>query len=115
MKLLAHLLACIAAIFLMQVMLPDLIQYDSAFVVVAAGLILWVVNTLVRPIIKLVTLPLTILTLGPFSLVINTMMVLLVDYLVPGINLSGFFAGLLLALIVSVLQVVIIKLFHEDR
>ncbi len=115
MKILAHMLACIAAIFLMQLILPDMIQYTSPLTVVTAGLILWGVNTLIRPIIKLIALPLTLLTLGLFSLVINTLMVLLVDYVVTGISLSGFVAAFILALIVSVLQVVIIKLFHEDR
>jgi putative membrane protein len=115
MKILAHMLACIAAIFLMQLILPDMIQYASPLTVVAAGLVLWAVNTLIRPVIKLVTLPLTLLTLGLFSLVVNTLMVLLVDYLVAGISLSGFPAAFILALLVSVLQIVIIKQFHEDR
>ena len=115
MKALAHLLACIAAIFLMQLLLPDWIEFSSPLTAVATGLVLWIVNTLVRPVVKLLTLPLTLLTLGLFSVVVNTLMVLLVDYLVPGIALNGFWAALVLALIVSVLQVVIIRLFHEDR
>jgi len=69
----------------------------------------------VRPVVKLLTLPLTLLTLGLFSLVVNTLMVLLVDSLVPGIALNGFWAAFVLALFVSVLQMVIIRLFHEDR
>lgn len=115
MKILAHMLACMAAIFLMQLILPDMIEYAAPLTAVAAGLVLWAVNTLIRPVIKLVTLPLTLLTLGLFSLVVNTLMVLLVDYLVPGISLSGFLAAFILALIVSVLQIVIYKLFKEDR
>lgn len=115
MKTLAHLIACIAAIFLMEAILPDMIQFASPWTVVAAGLLLWIVNTLIRPIIKLLTLPLTLLTLGLFSLVVNTLMVMLVDYLVPGVTMSGFWAWFVLALLVAVLQVVISRLFREDR
>ena len=90
-------------------------QYSEPRVVVADGLILWFVNTLIRPVIKLLTLPLTLLTLGLFSLVINTLLVMLVDALVGGISLSGFWAALILAVIVSVMQMVIGKLFRDKR
>ena len=115
MKILAHLLACIAAIFLMEVLLPDFVQYQSYLAVVAAGVLLWLVNSLVRPVVKLLTLPLTMVTLGLFSLVVNTLMVLLVDLLVPSISVNGFCAALLLALLVSVLHMLLVKLFREDR
>ena len=115
MKLLVNLIACIAAIFLMQILLPDMIQYSEPLVVVVAGLILWIVNTLIRPIIKILTLPLTLLTLGLFSLVINTLLVMLVDALVGGLSLSGFWAALILAVIVSVVQMAIGRLFREER
>lgn len=115
MKLLAHLLACMVGIFLMRVMLPDMIQYDSYVVAVAAGLILWLVDILVRPVVKLLTLPINILTLGLFTLVINALMVLLMDALVPSLKMSGFFAAMILAIMVSILQVVMIRIFREDH
>lgn len=115
MKLLAHLLACMVGIFLMRVMLPGMIQYDSYVVAVAAGLILWLVDILVRPVVKLLTLPINILTLGLFTLVINALMVLLMDALVPSLKMSGFFAAMILAIMVSILQVVMIRIFREDH
>lgn len=115
MKVLAHLLACIAAIFLLQLLLPDKVQYDEPMTAVLAGGILWLVNSLIRPIIKLVALPITLVTLGLFSLVINTLMVMLVDGLIQSISFGGFGPSFLLAIMVSVLQVVLKKTLKESR
>ena len=66
-----------------------------------AGLLLGVVNALVRPIIFILTLPLTILTLGLFLLVLNAGMVALVAWLLPGFHLyGGFRAALFTSIIV---------------
>lgn len=115
MKIVVNLLACIAAIFLVGYILPDQVQYANISVVLASGAILWLINTLIRPILKLIALPLTVLTLGLFSLVLNTLMVMLTDYLVPGISFGGFMPSLLLALMVSILQVILSKVFKEGK
>lgn len=115
MKIVINLVACIGAIFLMSYILTDQIVFDSPMAVIIAGTILWLVNTVVRPLIKLVTLPLTIITLGLFSLVINTLMVMLTDYIVPGVSLGGFWAALLLALVVSLLQVLLSGLYKDKK
>ena len=113
MKIIINLAACIGAIFLMSYVMADYIQFDTPMTVVITGTLLWLINSLVRPIIKLITLPLTILTLGLFSLVVNTLMVMLADALVSGISLGGFWPSLLLALVVSLLQVILSRLFKE--
>jgi putative membrane protein len=68
-----------------------------------AGLLLGVVNSVVRPLLIVITLPITIVTLGLFLLVINALMLLLVAALVRGFTLSGFwtafFAGAFIALL----------------
>jgi putative membrane protein len=61
----------------------------------------------VRPVIALLTLPITCLTLGLFHLVINALMFGLAAYLVPGVEVSGAVAVLLGALIVSVVGALI--------
>lgn len=113
MKILINLAACIGAIFLMSYVLSDQISFDSPIIVVVAGTILWLINGLVRPVIKLITLPLTLVTLGLFSLVINTLMVMLTDWLVPGIELGGFWPSFALALVVSLLQVILSRIFKD--
>jgi putative membrane protein len=80
----------------------DGIRFDSAGALWVSGLLLGLVNAVVRPILILLTLPLTVVTLGLFLLVINASMVLLVAWLVPGFMVAGFWTGLFLAVFLSV-------------
>ena len=71
--------------------------------ILAAG-ILGVVNAVIRPLVLLLTLPITIITLGLFTLVINAVMLQIVASLVPGFTIETFSAALVGALIVSVVS-----------
>lgn len=78
------------------------IRIDDASTLVLAGLLLGVVNAIVRPIAIILTLPITILTLGVFLLVVNTGMVALVAAMLPGFHIyGGFRAAFLTAVIVG--------------
>jgi putative membrane protein len=72
-----------------------------------SGLLLGIANTLIRPVLVLLTLPVTVLTLGLFLLVINGLMLMLVAWLVPGFTLAGFWPAVGIALFVSVISSVI--------
>jgi putative membrane protein len=78
------------------------IYIDTPGTLVLAGLLLGVVNAVIRPIAVILTLPFTVLTIGLFLLVVNAMMLGLVALLLPGFHLSGFWAAVLAALIVSI-------------
>jgi putative membrane protein len=79
------------------------IRIDDAFTLVLAGASLGIVNAIVRPIAILLTLPITIVTLGMFLLVVNAGMVALVAALVPGFHIfGGFWSALATAVIVGV-------------
>lgn len=80
------------------------LSFDSPTKLLIAALVLGVVNALVRPIAFILTLPLTILTLGLFLLVLNAGMVALVAWLVPGFQVDGFWTALFAALIVSLVS-----------
>jgi putative membrane protein len=67
-----------------------------------AGLLLGILNALVRPILTLLTLPLTILTLGLFLLVINGITVWLVTAFIHGVRIDGLWPAILTALVISV-------------
>lgn len=79
------------------------------------ALILGVVNAVVRPVMILLTLPLTIVTLGLFLFVLNAFMFWLVAALVPGFYISGFGAALLGSLLLTVLNMLIDRLARKDR
>jgi putative membrane protein len=72
--------------------------------ILGAGLLLGLVNAIVRPVIVILTLPITIVTLGLFLLVINALMVLLVGKIMGGFSVDGFTAAVLTAIIVSVVS-----------
>jgi putative membrane protein len=79
---------------------------DGPATLVMAGLLLGVVNSIVRPIAILLTLPMTIATLGLFLLVINAGMVGLVAWMLPGMHIAGFWPALWTALVVSLVSIV---------
>jgi len=80
--------------------LPGL-YFNSAGTLLAAALLLGVVNAIVRPVAVVLTLPLTLLTLGLFLLVINAAMLGLVALLLSGFQISGFWTAVGASLIVS--------------
>lgn len=77
------------------------IRIDNAGTLVLAGLLLGIVNAIVRPILIVLTLPITILSLGLFLLIVNTAMVALVAWMLPGFHVyGGFWSAFATALIV---------------
>jgi putative membrane protein len=80
------------------------LHFDSTSKLVVSAIVLGVVNAFVRPLAFLLTLPLTVLTLGLFLLVLNAGMVSLVAWIVPGFALEGFWTAVGAALIVSLVS-----------
>lgn len=87
-------------LLLADALLPG-VRFDGALSLWLAALLLGLVNAFVRPLVILVTLPLTLLTLGLFLLVVNGMMVLLVAWLMPSFHITGLWSATLAALIVG--------------
>ncbi len=77
------------------------IAFNSTETLIAAALLLGIVNAFVRPIIILLTLPITLLTLGLFLLVINALMIMLVAWFLPGFLVAGFWSAVFASIIVS--------------
>jgi len=88
-------------LWLATVLVPG-VQMDSGWTLIFAALWLGIVNALVRPIVLLLTFPITLVTLGFFILVVNAAMFALVASLLSGFHLSGFWAALFGALVVSI-------------
>lgn len=82
------------------------VSIDAPSTLIIAGILLGIVNSIVRPIAILLTLPMTILTLGLFLLVINAGMVALVAWIVPGMHVAGFWAAFWTSVIVSLVSFV---------
>jgi putative membrane protein len=87
-------------LWLAQAIVPG-IEIAGTGTLIGAALLLGLVNALVRPLAVLLTLPLTVLTLGLFLLVVNAAMFGLVAALLDGFRVSGFFASLLGSIVVG--------------
>ncbi len=77
------------------------VRIDGWGNLVVAALLLGIVNAVIRPIILILTLPLTVLTLGLFILVVNGISVALVAWLMPGFTLSGLGAAILASMVIG--------------
>jgi putative membrane protein len=100
MRLLVHLLVNAFAVFIAAYVLPG-VFVDGPLTALVVAVVLGVVNTFLKPILVILTLPITFVTLGLFLLVINGALVLLVSRLVPGFVVDGFLWALLFSLVAS--------------
>lgn len=80
------------------------VRFAGVGSLLVSGLLLGVVNTFVKPLLIVITLPITLLTLGLFLLVINALMLLLVAALVRGFTLSGFWTAFFAGAFIAVLS-----------
>ncbi len=83
------------------------LSFSGAGALIVSALLLGLANAIVKPLLIVLTLPITVITFGLFLLVINALMILLVAALVPGFKVSGFWTALFASLFISVLSFVI--------
>jgi putative membrane protein len=101
--LLTRWLVIAVAILLSSAILPG-IRVDSLTTAILAAAVLGILNAFLRPVLLILTLPLTIVSLGIFAFVLNALMLLLVDYFVSGLEIDGFGWAFLGALIISMVS-----------
>src|SRR5690606_9910246 len=91
------------------------VHIDGFSTAILFALILAVVNALVKPLIIILTLPITILAIGLFLFVINALMILLIDKMLDGVNVDGFWWALLFSLLLSLVSSFLISLLDKER
>jgi putative membrane protein len=92
----------------------DGIRVSSPGTLILAALLLGLVNAIVKPIVVILTLPFTLLTLGLFLLVINAAMLGLVAAFLPGMGIAGFWPAFWAAIIVSIVSWIGAALFKKE-
>ncbi|MBE0606979.1 MAG: phage holin family protein [Deltaproteobacteria bacterium] len=92
------------ALLLIGYLLPQVITVDGVMAALAAAFVLGLVNAVVRPLFVLLTLPVTVVTLGVFLLVINGLLLWLVSTLVAGFHVNGFLAAVVGSILLSVVS-----------
>ena len=103
MKLLIYLLTNTLAIAIGSYLLPG-VKVDSLSTAIVVAVIIGIVNTFLKPILTLLTLPLTILTFGLFSFVINGLIILLISRIVPGFTVNGLLWAILFSIVISIVN-----------
>jgi len=88
------------ALFAASFIVPGVVISDF-WAGLAAAALLGIVNAVIRPVIVILTLPISIVTLGFFILVINALMLKLVDWAISGFSVTGFWAAFFGALVIS--------------
>jgi putative membrane protein len=112
MKFIAQLLISALSLGVAAYIVPG-IHVDDLLTLLIAAFLLGIVNAIVRPILFILTLPVTIVTLGLFLFVVNAAMLALVAWILPGFSISSFGAAFLGWLIVFITSSIATKLFGE--
>lgn len=89
------------------------LKFETTSALVVSALLLGLANAIVKPLLIVLTLPLTLLTLGLFLLVINALMIMLVAALVRGFRLSGFWTAFFASIFISILSIAIDSLVNS--
>jgi putative membrane protein len=103
-RLLVRWAANAVALYVAAWLLAGVTYGDEWWTLLVAAAVFTVVNAWLRPIVRLLSLPLIILTLGLFLFVVNVLMLYVTDWLVPDFEIRSFGAGVLAALVVSVVN-----------
>lgn len=97
-----HWLVSTIAILVAAYLIPGVeVTLLGAFVL---AIVLALINLFIKPVLSLLTLPLTIITLGLFSLVLNALLVLLASLIVPGFSIHGFWDAFIFSIIISLIN-----------
>jgi putative membrane protein len=94
------------AVYLAAYLIPG-VTIDSVQTTIFVALVLALLNTFVKPILVILTIPITIITLGLFLLVINALMVKWAADLVHGFHVSGWWPALLVSLVITVVSYIL--------
>lgn len=91
--------------------LLDGVKIKNFWTAIGVAILLGLINMFIKPLILLLTLPLTILTLGLFVLVINAWILLVIDKLIDGLTIKSFWWAVIYSIIISVLNSFLLWIF----
>ena len=113
MRIIVNLLVTALLVFLLANFLPGVSVdgYGSSIIVV---IVLTLLNIFIKPILQIISIPVTILTLGLFLFVINALIIWMCSGLVSGFHIDGFWYALLFSLVLSIVQSVVGGLLSND-
>ncbi len=115
MRFLVRWFVCGLGLWIAAGIVGEKINYDDRiFVMVVAGLLLAVVNSIIKPIVVILSLPAILFSLGLFMIVINGLMVLLVSWLYPALQVTGFGTAMLAGMVIGLVNY-LVSIILEER
>jgi len=114
MKLIIRLLLNAIAVVVIAKLLNG-VHVDSYTTAIIVAIVLSILNLIIKPILVILTLPITILTLGLFLLIVNALIILLADKLIDGFSVSSLWIAVLFSILLSIFQSVLHSLIKEDK
>lgn len=114
MKFLVKLVIGSLAVIFTSFLLPG-VNIDDAFTAVLVAFVISLLNAFVKPILVLLTIPVTVFTFGIFLLVINALMIMLAARIVPGFSVSGFWSALFFSILLSLITSIMEAITKEER
>ena len=107
MKLLIHWILSAAAVVITAYLLKKGVYVGSFFIALIVAVVLGFLNSIIRPILIVLSLPVQIINLGLFTFVINALLVMLASGIIPGFRVNGFGWALLFSLILALVNAVL--------
>lgn len=114
MKTILRILLSAAAVLILAYILPG-VGVESYWSAIIVAVVLALLKVLVKPILVILTLPITIVTLGLFLLVINAVIILMADYFIDGFAVKNIWWALLFSLLLSFLQSIFHSLLDKEN
>lgn len=111
MGIIIRILISAVAVYIASLFIPGISVTGGVTTYLTVAIVLGLLNAFIKPILTVLTIPITIITLGLFLLVINVLMVYLADYLIPNFHVTGFIAALLFSFLVSIVTTLIDAIF----
>ncbi|HUH45930.1 MAG TPA: phage holin family protein [Arenibacter sp.] len=114
MRLILRILLSAIAVIILAYILPG-VGVDSYTTALIVAIVLSLLNLIVKPVLIILTLPITILTLGLFLLIINAVIILLASNIVSGFHIDNIWWALLFSLLLSFLQSIFFSFLKDDK
>ncbi|NDV45857.1 phage holin family protein [Paludibacter sp. 221] len=106
MSIILYIIVSSIAVYFTAWLLPG-ISVESFGTAIITAIVLGVLNAVVKPLLQVLSLPITVVTLGLFLFVINTLIILLVGWIVPGFHVANFWWALLFSVILSIVMAIL--------
>ncbi len=114
MNFLIKLILSALAVLVLAKILPG-VGVDNYVSAIVVAVVLAILNGIVKPLLVILTFPVTVVTLGLFLLVINAAIILLADYFVAGFSVNGWLWALIFSVLLSVFQSILYSILKKDK